>query len=130
MTGLVQQDETRIRQVIETSIVPRRTRMSLKALLLTTTVAFGIAMLPNGISSPANAQTAATLTGQVSSTEEGSMEGVLVSAKKDGSTITKTVVTDDKGRFSFAAANLEPGNYTITVRAAGYTLAGPKTISV
>src|SRR5205823_4624251 len=65
-----------------------------------------------------------------SSTEESSMEGVLVSAKKSGSTITKTVVTDDKGRFSFAAANLEPGNYTITVRAAGYTLVGPKTVEI
>ena len=29
-----------------------------------------------------------TLSGQVSSTEEGAMEGVLVSAKKEGSTIS------------------------------------------
>ena len=31
------------------------------------------------------------------------MEGVVVSAKKDGSTITISVATDDKGRFSFPA---------------------------
>src|SRR5438067_13733349 len=37
------------------------------------------------------------LTGQVTSAEEGRMEGVLVSAKKAGSTITITVVTDDQG---------------------------------
>ena len=45
---------------------------------------------------PGRAQTAASmaLTGQVSSQEEGSMEGVLVSAKRTGSTITITVVSD------------------------------------
>ena len=58
------------------------------------------------------------------------MEGVLVSAKKEGSTITTTVVSDDKGQFSFPAAKVEPGKYVITIRAAGYTLVGPKTVDV
>ncbi len=58
------------------------------------------------------------------------MEGVLVSAKKEGSTITTTVVTNDKGEFSFPAGRLEPGKYTITIRAVGYTLVGPKTVDV
>ena len=69
---------------------------------------------------------AASVGGQVSSAEEGTMEGVLVSAKKEGSTITTTVVTNDKGQFSFPADKLEPGKYTITIRAAGYTLVGPE----
>jgi hypothetical protein len=73
---------------------------------------------------------AQTLSGQVSSEAEGMMEGVLVSAKKDGSTITTTVVSNDKGQFSFPAGKLEPGKYNITIRAAGYTLAGPKTVDV
>jgi virginiamycin B lyase len=77
----------------------------------------------------ANAQTAA-LSGQVSSAEEGAMEGVLVSAKKEGSTITTTVVTNDKGQFSFPADRLEPGHYNITIRAAGYVLSGPKQADV
>jgi hypothetical protein len=42
----------------------------------------------------ARAQNAAILTGHVSSVEEGPMEGVVVSAKKDGATITVSVVTD------------------------------------
>ena len=41
---------------------------------------------------PARAQSAATLIGQVSSAEEGPMEGVVVSAKKHGATVS--VVTD------------------------------------
>src|SRR5256884_4761882 len=76
----------------------------------------------------AQAQTA--LTGLVSSSEEGAMEGVLVSAKKEGSTITTTVVTDAQGRYSFPAARMEPGKYTIAIRAVGYRLDGPKTIDV
>src|SRR6202049_4167948 len=79
---------------------------------------------------PVQAQTAAALGGQVSSAEEGAMEGVLVSAKKEGSTITTTVVSNDKGQFSFPADRLEPGRYNITIRAAGYSLAGPKQADV
>jgi virginiamycin B lyase len=50
------------------------------------------------------ARAQAALTGLVSSGEEGAMEGVLVSAKREGSTITTTVVTDAQGRYSFPAA--------------------------
>ena len=73
---------------------------------------------------------AASLGGQVSSAEEGVMEGVLVSAKKEGSTITTTVVSNDKGQFSFPAGKLEPGHYNLTIRAAGYILSGPKAVDV
>ena len=78
----------------------------------------------------ANAQTASGLRGQVSSAEEGAMEGVLVSAKKEGSTITTTVVSNAKGEYSFPAGRLEPGHYRITIRAAGYDLVGPKQVDV
>src|SRR3989449_6397016 len=78
----------------------------------------------------AYAQAAATLTGQVSSAEEGAMEGVVVSAKKDGSTISISVVTDARGRFAFPAARLEPGHYTLKARAAGYELDGAKAADV
>ena len=47
------------------------------------------------------------LTGQVSSVEEGAMEGVLVSAQKNGSTIRTTVVTDAQGRYAFPAGRLD-----------------------
>ena len=50
------------------------------------------------------AQTSAALTGQVSSPEEGAMEGVLVSARKTGASFTVTVVSNDKGHYSFPAA--------------------------
>src|SRR5262249_15003851 len=76
------------------------------------------------------AQAQAALTGLVSSSEEGAMEGVLVSAKKEGSTITATGVTDEQGRYSFPAARMEPGKYTISIRAIGYKLEGPKTVDV
>ena len=70
------------------------------------------------------------LTGLVSAPDEGPMEGVLVSAKKEGSTITTTVVSDQQGAFSFPSARLEPGKYTISIRAIGYRLDGAKTVDV
>jgi virginiamycin B lyase len=71
---------------------------------------------------PSLAEDAAALSGQVTSGEEGVMEGVLVTAKKAGSTIAITVVTGRDGRYSFPASRLEPGQYSIRIRAAGYDL--------
>jgi virginiamycin B lyase len=73
---------------------------------------------------------AAALTGLVSSADEPTMEGVLVSATKAGSNITVTVVTGTDGRYSFPANRLGPGQYTLAVRAAGYELDQPQKIEV
>ena len=70
------------------------------------------------------------LTGRVSSDKEGAMEGVLVGAKKDGSTITINVVSNDKGRYTFPSSKLSPGHYALKIRAVGYELDGPKTVSI
>ncbi|TMH43115.1 MAG: carboxypeptidase regulatory-like domain-containing protein, partial [Betaproteobacteria bacterium] len=78
----------------------------------------------------AHAQGAVALTGQVSSAEEGAMEGVVISARKDGSTISISVVTGAQGRFSFPAARLEPGHYTLKARAAGYEIDEPRAADV
>src|SRR5262245_5233820 len=86
--------------------------------------AFVIAFAP-----PVRAQ-APALAGQVASAEEGPMEGVVVSAKKQGSSITVSVVTNAEGRYSFPAARLEPGQYAIEARAVGYDLEGPKSATV
>jgi len=72
----------------------------------------------------AGASAQAALAGKVTSAEEGAMEGVLVSAKKAGSTVTITVVSDKNGRYGFPAAKLEPGSYAIHIRAVGYDLDG------
>lgn len=70
------------------------------------------------------------LTGHVSSAEEGKMEGVLVSAKRDGSTITVTVDSDTQGRYHFPRKWIEPGKYTLRIRAVGYELDGPASAEV
>src|SRR5713226_317235 len=70
------------------------------------------------------------LTGQVSSMEDGPMEGVLVSARQDGSTVTVTVVSDERGRFGFPATKVGPGRYALRIRAVGYELDGPKAVDV
>ena len=78
----------------------------------------------------AEPQTASSLSGQVTSAEEGPMEGVVVSAKKDGSTISISVVSNGAGHFAFPVARLEPGHYTLSARAAGYELDGAKDADV
>jgi streptogramin lyase len=70
------------------------------------------------------------LSGQVTSAKEGNMEGVLVTAKKDGSNMSVTVVSDEKGHYAFPAGRLSPGNYRLSVRAIGYILDGPRTVDV
>jgi streptogramin lyase len=72
----------------------------------------------------------AALTGRVSSQEEGPMEGVLISAKRAGSTITVTVVSDAQGRYSFPQNRLEPGQYALRIRAAGFDLEDPGTVGI
>jgi virginiamycin B lyase len=72
----------------------------------------------------------AQLSGKVMSSEEGAMEGVLVSAKREGSTISVTVVSDAQGRYSFPAKRLTPGRYALRVRAAGYELDSPLMVTI
>src|SRR5947207_13639727 len=78
----------------------------------------------------AQRQPAATITGTVSSSEEGHMEGVLVSAKEAGGHITVTVVSDREGHYAFPAGRLHPGTYRISIRAIGYDLDGNDTFMV
>src|SRR2546428_9324342 len=80
--------------------------------------------------SKAQIQPQAALTGQVISTEEGPMEGVLVTAKESGSTVAVTVVSDEQGHYRIPSTKLEPGHYAITIRAVGYDLDGPTTVDI
>ena len=104
--------------------------MRIRNALLASTAATAAVLFQLGVAAPALAQSAAALTGKVGSAAEPVMEGVVVSAKKDGSTITVSVVTDDRGQYSFPAARLEPGHYTLSARAIGYDLDGPKAADV
>jgi len=102
-----------------------------KNLLLATIAGLTALIIHAGPDSPpVQAQAAAALAGNVSSAQEGPMEGVVVSAKKDGATITVSVVTDTQGHFSFPASRLEPGRYTLKARAVGYDLDGSHAIDV
>src|SRR3989442_2589516 len=73
---------------------------------------------------------AQALSGRVISAEEGAMEGVLVSAKQTGSSVTITVVSDAQGGYSFPASRLQPGTYSLGIRAVGYVLNGPATATI
>ncbi len=87
----------------------------------------GVALGALVLASPSFAQ---GLSGKVTSEAEPTMEGVLVTAKQEGSTIATTVVTNDKGEYSFPADRLGPGKYSLSIRAIGYVLDGPKATEI
>jgi virginiamycin B lyase len=108
-----------------------RSTMRARDFLFSAATSIVVVLLPMGSHySSAQAQTAPALAGQISSADEGPMEGVLVSAKKVGSTITVSVVSDSQGHYGFPASKLEPGHYALTIRAAGYDLDGPRGADV
>jgi len=88
----------------------------------------GAAVLMSAGATPAFAATG--LSGKVTSAKEGAMEGVLVTAKKDGSSVAVTVISDDKGHYAFPADRLETGHYSLKIRALGYILDGPRAVDV
>ena len=98
-----------------------------KSLLNSISAGLVVALLQIGVAPlPAQAQSPAALAGQVTSAEEG----VLVNARRTGGNVTVTVVSDKDGRYSFPAGRLEPGAYTIGIRAVGYEVTGKPTAEV
>ena len=75
-------------------------------------------------------QAEGSVSGQVSSAAEGSMEGVVVTARREGSTIAVSVISDARGRYRFPAGRLEAGQHALSIRAVGYDLEGPKAAEV
>lgn len=80
--------------------------------------------------SNAMAQSSVALTGTVTSQEEGRMEGVVVSARADGSNFTVSVVSDKSGVYNFPRTHLNPGAYTLSIRAVGYDLVVQGSVEV
>src|SRR5215469_13774738 len=76
------------------------------------------------------AESSSAFSGRVSSAEEGAMEGALISAKKEGSTISFTVVSDTQGNYRFPTGRLEPGRYALKIRAGGYDLDSPSYVDL
>jgi virginiamycin B lyase len=104
--------------------------MRTRVLLFTATVSLALVLFQGAPPTHAGSLAAAALTGRVTSQEEGAMEGVAVSAKRDGSTITVSVVSDQQGVYSFPANRLEPGHYSLKIRAVGYDLDSVGTADV
>jgi virginiamycin B lyase len=110
--------------------------MFMKRTLLTaiaaTAVLWGLTTL-SGTSTPTPPAQApgSVLTGLVTGPSGTPMEGVLVSARRDGSNMTVTVVSNASGFYAFPKDRLEPGRYTVSIRAAGYVMPGrEKTVEV
>src|SRR5688500_10908889 len=98
------------------------------AVVLTMTFAVAAVLWIGG--RPAAAQGGAALTGTVRSPQESAMEGVVVTARRGGSPISVSVVTDARGKFMFPRSHVQAGRYAVTMRATGYELTVPGTVEV
>jgi len=103
-------------------MLPRTRALLTASLLLCFMFSALQSLLAQGLPSP--------LSGIISSERDGVMEGVIVSARRAGSTITVSVVSDANGAYSFPAGRLDPGHYELRIRAAGYALDGSGTIEL
>ena len=65
------------------------------------------------------------LGGVVSSSAEGLMEGVVVTARRTGANFDVSVVSNAQGRYRFPRTHLDPGTYAVRIRAVGYDLVDP-----
>jgi virginiamycin B lyase len=99
----------------------------LKKYLLTTVAGLAAVLIQF---STAFAERGVSLTGQVRSDKEGFMEGVIITAKKDGSTIAYSVATNKSGWYAFPSDTVTPGHYAVKLRATGYDLDGPGQVDV
>ena len=67
------------------------------------------------------------LNGAISSAAGEKLDGVTVSAKKEGSTITTSVYTDESGNYYFPP--LPAGKYSVWAQALSFETARPRSIS-
>src|ERR1700741_1436823 len=98
--------------------------MRMRMAKLFAAVLVGTALLGIAVVSIAAAEgtSSSALSGTVSSPADGPMEGVLVGAKRAGSTISTWVVSNAQGQYSFPRDRMEPGRYAVSIRAVGYEL--------
>ena len=76
------------------------------------------------------AKSPVALYGVVRSQAEGAMEGVVVSAKRQQSTITVSVVSNCQGEYQFPQSRLPAGAHELSIRAVGYELSVPTVVSL
>src|SRR6267378_113198 len=102
----------------------------MRARLMLTLAATAAAMVFPPAIDAVRAEGPAAITGLVSSDAEGKMEGVVVTARRAGSIVQVSVTTDAQGRYSFPRGRLEPGQYTLSIRAVGYDIESPTKATV
>src|SRR3977135_3042695 len=102
----------------------------MRAKLMLTLAATAAAMVFPPAIDAVRAEGDAALTGVVSSEAEGKMEGVVVTVRRAKSIVQVSVTTDAEGRYSFPRDRLEPGEYTLDIRAVGYDIDSPPKATV
>lgn len=101
--------------------------MSIRKFMLVAVAALLAALATD--TSDLDAQAAAALTGTVRA-QEGALEGVVVTARREGANFDVSVVSDAAGSYSFPRTRVAPGSYDLTIRAIGYEVRAPVKAAV
>ena len=102
--------------------------LSLTGSLIAFALLVNFPALASAISPPAervHRVSAAAIAGTVRSAQDGPMEGVVVIAQRQGTSILTAVSTDSLGRFEFPRDHVPRGSYIMAIRATGYRWSEP-----
>lgn len=102
--------------------------VKVRALMMAPLLLIACGISPTSFAASPEAELA--LHGQVSALTEGRMEGVVVSAQKQGSPITWSVLSNKAGDYAFPRVKLAPGVYTIRIRAIGFDAEKSDTVTI
>jgi virginiamycin B lyase len=73
---------------------------------------------------------ATALEGTVRTVGAGNLEGVVVTARREGANFSVSVVSDAKGKYAFPRTHLASGKYDLKIRAVGYEIPAPASANV
>lgn len=73
---------------------------------------------------------ATALEGTVRTAGAGKLEGVVVTARREGANFSVSVVSDAKGKYAFPRTHLASGKYDLKIRAVGYEIPAAASANV
>lgn len=99
-------------------------KMKFRSLLIFT----ALLLLSSGMASSQSQLGAGAVSGSVGDTSGGAIPGATVTIKNEATSVTRTVVTNESGRFTFPV--LQPDTYIVTIEKMGFSRVEQRDVQV
>ena len=103
---------------VETFPAPRRPKVKDRNVKSSILFCILLLLMVNSVSLSAQSGTSSAIAGTVLDASDAALSGATITATEVDTKATRTVQTNQDGRFLFSQVN--PGTYTVSVRAAGF----------